>query len=101
MACSFPATKTPRLSELSINPQLLVPSQAGVGKAQPGPFLGPLAKLGRSPGLAAQGPTHWVRAELDGCGVLAAAHTPIALDFAAEAVAATVQLCVCPVALCF
>lgn len=58
------------------------------------------SKLGKSPGLTAQSPTHRVRAELDGCGVLAAAHAPIALDFAAEAAAATVQLCVCPVALC-
>lgn len=90
----------PHLSELSVNPQLLVPSQAEVEKAQPGSVLGPLDKLGRSPSLTAEGLTHWVRAELDGCGVLAAAHTPIALNFAAEAPAATVQLRVCPVALC-
>lgn len=41
----------------------------------------------------------WIRVELGGSGGLAAAHNPVALDFGAETPAATVQLCICPVAL--
>lgn len=43
--------------------------------------------------------THGVRVELDGCGVLAAADAAIAFHFAAEPLAAPVQLRVGPVAL--